>query len=205
MASMCQLPSVRVFYHQKAGIRIILLSTPPGNIASLFLGFWGFSDCCFPVCLGVFCCWFGFLLLVWFVVLIGINCFFLVLKKTVWLFHSWTVWKCPGKTGILVQYHTSSWVLFKDKGIPILPSPLTSVAAHQTRRLFAQHCLSGARWCSKCLKLCLNTLWSTWTTVGASPGHTNKTTPLLSVPRSSYWDLSDRIWKSIKQTGTCVL
>lgn len=35
MASMYWLPSVRVLYHQKAGIRIILLSTPPGNIASL--------------------------------------------------------------------------------------------------------------------------------------------------------------------------
>lgn len=42
MASMYQLPSVRVLYHQKAGTRIILLSTPPGNIASLLLRFWEF-------------------------------------------------------------------------------------------------------------------------------------------------------------------
>lgn len=48
-------------------------------------------------------------------------------------------------------------------------------------------------------EIMLNTSWST---VGAPPGHTNKTTPLLSVHRSSYWDLSDRIWKSIKQPGT---
>lgn len=83
MASMYWLPSVRVLYHQKAGIRIILLSTPPGNTASL------------P--------------------------FSLVPKKTVYPFHSWTFWKSPGKTGILVQYHTSSWALFKDKGIPSCP------------------------------------------------------------------------------------